>query len=70
MVAKVAMPPAIVPVPSVVEPSLKVTVPVMVPAVAEETVALKVTDCPAVEGFTEEDSAVLVVAGVVPPATT
>ena len=50
-----------VPVPSVVVPSLKVTVPVGVP-VPElgATVAVKVTDCPTVEGFTDEVTVVVV----------
>ena len=45
-------------------PSVKVTVPVGVPA-PEVTVAVNVTDCPAVDGFTLEPSAVLVGAPVV-----
>jgi len=49
------------PVPSVVAPSLKVTLPVGVPAAVEVTVAVKVTDWPLADGFTEEVSAVDVV---------
>jgi len=47
-IANVATPPTpTVEEPSVVAPSLKVTVPVGVPApVVTETVAVKVTDCP------------------------
>ena len=50
-----------VPVPSVVKPFLKVMVPDGVP---EEpvTVAVKVTDCPKTDGFTEDANAVVVVA--------
>jgi hypothetical protein len=42
-----------------VEPSLNVTVPVGVPApgAAAVTVAVKVTDCPIVEGFAEAATA-------------
>ena len=47
--------------PSMVAPSLKVTVPVGVPA-PELTVAVNVTDCPETEGLGEEASAVLVAA--------
>src|SRR5580704_11177425 len=38
-------------VPSTDAPSSKVTVPVGVPAVSETTCAVKVTDCPKVEGL-------------------
>jgi hypothetical protein len=48
-------------VPSVVAPSLNVTVPVGVPAV-DVTVAVNVTDCPNVDGFSAEVSAVAVAA--------
>jgi hypothetical protein len=58
-VENVAVPLLIVAVPSVVLPSRKVTVPV---AVAGVTVAVSVTDCPKVEGFAEEASAVVVTA--------
>ena len=56
-VAKVATPPVIVLVASVVPPSLKVTVPVGVPA-PEVVVAVKVTDCPKFDGFNDEPSAI------------
>ena len=50
-VENVATPPALrVPVPIVVAPSRKVTVPVGVPP-GPVTVAVKVTDWPKVEGF-------------------
>ena len=49
------------PVPSVVAPPLKVTVPVGVPPV-EVTVAVKVTAAPNVDGFRDEASAVALVA--------
>ena len=53
-VAYVAVPPLFsVPVPSVVVPSMKVTVPPGVPAL-EVTVAVKVTEAPKVDGFSEE----------------
>ena len=50
-----------VPVPSVVAPSLNVTVPVGVP-VPElgATVAVNITDCPTVDGFAEEIRVVMV----------
>ena len=51
------MPLASIPVPSVVEPSVNVTVPV---AVLGDTVAVRVTDWPKVEGFAEEESVVVV----------
>jgi hypothetical protein len=40
---------------------MNVTVPLTTPLVAGVTVAVKVTDCPAVEGLSEETRAVLVV---------
>jgi hypothetical protein len=60
-VANVATPEAFsVPVLSAVEPSLNVTVPVGVPVLpaAFDTVAVKVTCCPAVTVFAEDVSAV------------
>jgi hypothetical protein len=45
-------------VPSVVEPFLKVTVPVGVGPVVAVTVAVKVTEAPEVDGFSEEVRAV------------
>jgi len=52
-VENVALPLTRVPGPSVLEPSLNVTVPVAVPTV-DETVAVKVTADPKIEGFFEE----------------
>jgi hypothetical protein len=52
VVVKAATPPASVPEPNVALPFLKLTVPVGVPD--EETVAVNVTDCPKVEGFSDE----------------
>ena len=51
-----------VPVPRVLEPSLKVTVPVAVPApgLFAVTVAVKVTACPDTEGLAEELTNVVV----------
>ena len=57
---KVAVPDVRVPVPIMVEPFLKVTVPV---AVELLTAAVKVTDCPKTEGLTEDVK--IVVVGVV-----
>ena len=57
VVAKDATPLAIVPVPMVVAPSLKVTVP---DAVAGETVAVNVTNAPKVDGLGDDVSAVAV----------
>src|SRR6266581_9487803 len=57
LVTNVAWPePFRVPVPRVLEPSLKVTVPVGVPApgLFAVTVAVKVTDCPDSDGLAEE----------------
>lgn len=51
----VALPLLSVPVPKVVAPSLKVTVPVAADGV---TVAVNVTDEPYVDGFADEDSTV------------
>jgi hypothetical protein len=61
-VEKVACPePLSVPVPIVVAPSLKVTVPVAVP-LEPVTVAVKVTDWPVRAGFADEPSATIVLA--------
>ena len=49
--------------PNAVAPSLKVTVPAGVPPV-DETVAVKVTVWPKVEGFALEVTAVVVAAGL------
>ncbi len=46
-------------------PSLKVTVPVIVPRSFDVTVAVNFTDFPEVEGFGEDFSAVVVVGAVV-----
>ena len=59
-VVNVACPPASsAPIPIAVEPSRKLTLPVGVEPVPV-TVAVNVTLCPAVDGFTEESRAVLV----------
>src|SRR5438874_1051913 len=68
LVTNVAWPePFSVPVPRVLEPSLKVTVPVGVPApgLFAATVAVKVTGCPNTDGWTEEVSPVVVPGRVV-----
>jgi hypothetical protein len=57
-VVAVATPPASVDVPNVVAPLVNVTVPVT----PLGSVAVKVTDCPGVEGFAEEARATTVVA--------
>ena len=56
----VASPPLNVPVPMGLPPSRNVTVPVAVPTpgATAETVAVKVTDCPNADGFTDEVTAV------------
>ena len=66
LVLKVALPPLRLPVPSVVAPSLKVTVPVGVPAPGETalTVAVKVTDWPETDGLAEELTEAVVLAGL------
>ena len=60
-IEKIAVPPLSVPVPSVVLPSLNVTVPVGVPLAGATAaiVAVNVTDCPKTEGLAEEVTAVL-----------
>jgi hypothetical protein len=60
-VVNVATPATRALVPSVVAPSLKVMLPVGVPAAGEVTVAVKVTDWPLAEGLTDEISVVVVV---------
>src|SRR5438034_159046 len=68
LVTNVAWPEAFrVPVPSMLEPSLKVTVPVGVPAplVFAFTVAVKVTGCPDTDGLIEETTPVVVPGSVV-----
>jgi hypothetical protein len=57
VVANVATPLLIVPVPSAVDPSWNVTVPV---AVEGDIVAVKVTDWPKADGFSEEVRVVVV----------
>ena len=54
-----------VPVPSTVQPCLNVTVPAGVPEPGAKavTVAVKVTLCPNTDGFTDDVTAVLVLAG-------
>ena len=59
VVVNVATPPLSPTVPSDPAPFLKVTVPVGVPD-EEETVAVKVSDCPKTEGFRLEAIAVAV----------
>jgi hypothetical protein len=66
-VENVALPEFKVAVPSVVDPSRKVTVPVGVPEPdVGVTVAAKVTTCPNADAFNDDDTAVVV---VVPPVT-
>ncbi len=62
--ADVAEPEVSVTEPSESEPSKNSTDPVAVPAPGETaaTVAVKVTDCPKSEGFTEDVNAVVVLA--------
>ena len=64
MTAEVAEPEDSVTEPSEVEPSKNSTVPFAVPAPGEPaaTVAVKVTDSPKTEGFTEDANAVVVLA--------
>src|SRR6267378_6529910 len=57
-VEKVATPELSVPVPSVLAPSLNVTEPVGVPELPD-TVAVKVTELPTLDGLSDEVSAVL-----------
>ncbi len=62
--ANVATPPVSVPEPMVVAPSLKVTLPVGVPApgLTAATVAVKVTDWPETVGVKDVPSTVVVLA--------
>ena len=62
-VLKVALPPLSVPVPSEVDPSLKVTVPVGVPPL-DVTVAVNFTEAPNVDGFSEDVTDVELVAAL------
>jgi len=57
-----AEPPLSVTVCRIFAPSLNVTLPVGVPEYCGETAAVNVTDCPKLEGFTEEVSAMVVAA--------
>ena len=59
-VLNVAVPPTTGLVPRGVAPSLNVTVPVGVPGPLGVTVAVKVTDCPNVDGLRLETSEVVV----------
>jgi hypothetical protein len=63
-VVNVACPPLSVPVPIGLPPSKKVIVPVgvPVPGATGETVAVKATDWPKTEGFTDEVTVVVVLA--------
>ena len=63
-IESVAVPPLSVPVPRVVEPSRKLTVPVGVPlpGATASTVAVKVTDSPKTEGFAYEVTLLVVAA--------
>ena len=58
-VLKVAVPLLTLPVPSVVLPSLNVTVPV---AVVDEIVAVNVTEEPTADGFEDDETVVVVLA--------
>jgi hypothetical protein len=67
-VVNVATPPVRAGLPIFVVPSKKVTVPVGVPLpnpVGKVTVAVKVTDCPGLDGFGEDASAVAVGVNVI-----
>lgn len=63
VVVSVAAPPDNVPVPRVLAPSLKVTVPVAVPdpGATAATVAVNVNDCPELDGLVPLVSAIAVV---------
>ena len=63
LVVKLAVPPDTVPVPSVVAPSVNVTVPVGVPGEVELTVAVNVTVWPKTLGLAEDANAVVVEPG-------
>jgi len=62
-VLSVATPePSSIPVPSVVEPSMNVTVPVGTPepGALAATVAVNVTDCPKTEGMADDETELVV----------
>jgi len=61
-VVKLAFPLLSVPDPITVVPSLKVTVPVGVPVVEDETIAVNVTGWPKVDGFCDDVTVVVVLA--------
>ena len=63
VVVKVATPPVSVALPSVAFLYLNLTAPLGVPLKSGATVAVKVTDCPRVEGFSDEVNVTVVVAG-------
>src|SRR5260370_26806493 len=63
-VVKVDMPPLNAPVPSVAEPSLKVTVPLGLPGPLPATMAVKVTDWPNTDPLGEELTVVVVAVAV------
>jgi hypothetical protein len=56
--ATLAVPPFRETLPRLVFPLLKVTEPVAVPPYCPVIVAVKFTDCPTAEGFTDETNAV------------
>lgn len=64
LVLRLALPPERVTVPNVVEPEVKITVPVGV-VVGEVTVAVSVTDCPNVDGLREDVTVVDVTATLI-----
>ena len=59
---KIARPPVSRTLPMIVAPFLNVTVPVGVPLYCDTTLAVKVTDSPTGDGFTDETKMVVVVA--------
>jgi hypothetical protein len=71
VVETAALPALIVPgAPICVAPSKNVSVPASVPAVVEVTVAVNITLCPTVAGFSDETTVVVVGAVAVPALTT
>ena len=56
LVENFATPPLSATDDNVVAPSLNVTVPVGVPVPEDVTVAVNVTDCPEIDGFSDDDN--------------
>ena len=63
VVVNLAFPALSVPDPNAVVPFINFTVPVGVPLNCGSTVAVNVTDCPNLDGFSDDPTVIVVVAG-------